>query len=137
MAALTADFDCPYVDGKVRSLPMAAGATIYKGALVVMAAGNAAPGSAALNLVCVGRAENQVSNVGGAAGAASIKVRRGTFAWNSGAGADAITEANIGQTAYIIDDNTVGLTSGGGTRSVAGVIFDIDAISGNPFITTP
>ena len=139
MAALTADFDAPEVEGRFRSIPVAAGVKIFKGAIVVMAAGYAEPGVTALGLIVLGRAEQDADNTGGAAGAISVRVRRGTFAWNSGAGADAITEANIGQQAYVIDDNTVGLTNGGGggaaTRSVAGVIFDIDSVSGNPFIT--
>jgi hypothetical protein len=138
MAALTADFDAPYVDGKIRSIPVAAGVKIYAGALVVMNAGYAAPGTTATGLIALGRAEHQVDNTGGAAGALSVKVRRGPVAWNSGAGGDAITEANIGANAYIIDDNTVGLTNGGGggaaTRSVAGRIYNIDAVSGNVFI---
>jgi hypothetical protein len=137
MTALTADFDSPRVQGVARSLPLAAGVTIFEGALVVMAAGVAEPGTTALGLISVGRAHSQVSNVGGAAGAVSVRVERGVFAWNSGTGADAITEANIGAPAYIIDDNTVGLTSGGGTRSLAGTIFDIDAVTGNPFILIP
>lgn len=138
MTALTQDFDCPRIDGKVRSVPMAANVKIYKGALVVMSGGYAAPGSTALNLIALGRALETVDNTGGAAGAKNIRVERGCFAWNAGPAGDAITQANIGQQAYIIDDNTVGLTNGGGggaaTRSGAGRIFDIDAVSGNPFI---
>ena len=137
MVALTADFDSPQVEGKFRSVPVAAGAKIYAGALVVMEAGVAAPGSVAVGLVSLGRAQFQADNTGGAAGAVSVKVQRGVFAWNSGSGADAITAANIGAPAYIIDDNTVGLTNGGGTRSLAGTIFDIDSVTGNPFILIP
>lgn len=138
MTALTQDFDAPYINGEFRSLPVAANTKIYKGALVVMVGGYAAPGSTAVGLISVGRAEQTVDNIGGAAGAQTIRVRVGAFAWNSGGGGDAITAANIGQQAWIIDDNTVGLTNGGGggaaTRSVAGIIFDIDAVTGNPFI---
>ena len=138
MTALTADFDSPAIDGKYRSLPVAAGVKIYKGALVVMQGGYAAPGSVAVGLLCVGRATAQVDNTGGGAGALNVRVQRGTFGWNSGAAGDLIGEANIGAPAYIIDDNTVGLTNpGGNTRSLAGTIFDIDAVTGNPFITTP
>jgi hypothetical protein len=141
MTALIAQFDAPEVEGRIRSLPVAAGVKIYKGAIVVLSGGNAEPGVTGLNLISAGRAEEDADNTGGGAGAISVRVRRGTFAWNSGAAGDAITEANIGAPAYIIDDNTVGLTNGGGggaaTRSVAGTIFDIDSVSGNPFITTP
>lgn len=139
MAALTAEFDAPEVEGKFRSLALAAGVKILKGALVVLSGGYAEPGVTGLGLIAAGRAEETVDNTGGAAGALSVRVRKGTFAWNAGAAGDAITAANIGQQAWIIDDNTVGLTNGGGggaaTRSVAGTIFDIDSVSGNPFIT--
>lgn len=139
MTALSAQFDAPMIDGRIRSLPVAAGVKIFKGAIVVMSGGYAQPGTTATGLIVVGRAEIDADNTGGAAGAISVRVRKGTFAWNSGAAGDLIAEANIGAQAYVIDDNTVGLTNGGGggaaTRSVAGTIFDIDAVTGNPFIT--
>lgn len=137
MAALTADFDSPRVEGRFRSLPVAAGVKIYAGALVVMSGGYAQPGTTAVGLISVGRAHAQVDNTGGAAGALNVRVERGAFGWNSAAGADLISEANIGAPAYIVDDNTVALTNGGNTRSLAGTIFDIDAVSGNPFILIP
>ncbi len=135
MTALTADFDCPTIEGKFRTVPVAAGAIIYAGALVVLAAGVAQPGSTALNLVALGRAEAQANNSCGAAGAINVRVRRGTFLWNNSTGADAITEAAIGEPCYIVDDNTVALTNGTNTRSVAGTIFDIDAATGNVWVT--
>ena len=137
MTALTGDFDCPIIEGKFRSPPVAAGVVIYAGALVVLdeADGFAHPGSTKTGLVALGRAESQVDNTSGAAGAQSIRVRRGVFLWNnSPAGADLIAEINIGQTAYIVDDNTVALTSGTATRSAAGRIYDIDPTSGNVWV---
>jgi len=139
MTALTQDFDCPTQEGKFRSVPVAAGALIYAGALVVLAGGYAEPGTAATGLVAIGRAEHQANNVSGAAGAINIRVRRGVFLWtNSPAGADLIAEANIGEPCYILDDNTVALTSapvsGAATRSVAGRIYDIDPQTGNPWV---
>ena len=141
MTALTADFDCPTEEGKFRSVPVAAGAVIYAGALVALspADGCAHPGSTALGLIALGRAEFQVNNTDGAAGAQTVRVRRGVFLWsNSPAGADLIAEANIGQTCYIVDDNTVALTpgvvNGANTRSVAGRIYDIDSQTGNVWV---
>ena len=41
--------------------------------------------------------------------------------------ADLITTADIGADCYVVDDQTVAKTNGGGQRSVAGKIFDVDA----------
>ena len=138
MTALNADYDCPQIEGTFRSVPVATNVVIYAGALVVMnsATGFAEPGLTGTGLVALGRAERQVNNVGGANGARAVRVRRGTFLWNnSPAGADLIAEANIGEPCYIVDDNTVALTSATNTRSVAGTIFDIDSQTGNVWVT--
>ena len=137
MTALTQDFNAPETDGIFRSIPVAANVKILKGAIVVLSGGYAAPGTTATGLLMLGRAERTVDNTGGAAGALSVRVKRGIFAWNSAGSGDAITSANIGATAYIVDDNTVALTNGSNTRSAAGTIHDIDSVSGSPFIKTP
>ncbi len=51
----------------------------------------------------------------------------GVFCFDSAGGADAITFDDIGATCYVVDDQTVALTNGTGTRSVAGKIHDVDA----------
>ena len=33
----------------------------------------------------------------------------------------------VGATVFLVDDNTVALTNGGGTRSVAGVVWQVDS----------
>jgi hypothetical protein len=119
-------------DGKLRSLPVAAGKYIYAGALVVNSAtGFAEPGLTAANVTAVGRAEQYADNTLGADGAINVQVRRGIFAFANSTGADAISRANIGQTCYVVDDETVALTgapsSGTNTRSAAGRVFDVDA----------
>ncbi|KAK0329991.1 hypothetical protein LTR94_034588, partial [Friedmanniomyces endolithicus] len=55
------------------------------------------------------------------------RVKKGQFRWANSAAADAITRAEIGDPAYIVDDQTVAKTNGGATRSVAGTIRDVDA----------
>lgn len=128
MTALTSDRLSGQKDGLFRTVPVAAGVVIYAGALVVMNAGGyAEPGQAGVGLVTLGRAEYQANNATGANGAVTVKVRRGIFNFVSGVAGDAITTANRGATVYVIDDETVGLTSGGGTRSVAGWVYDVDA----------
>ena len=108
------------------SLKVAAGVKIFKGALVCITGGYAAPGSTSTTVIAIGRAETTVDNTGGVAGALNIDVRRGLFNWASATGADLITQASVGQTAYVVDDQTVGLTSGGGTRAKAGLILYVD-----------
>jgi hypothetical protein len=128
MAALSADRNTVRRSGDRFSRPVEAGAKIYAGALVCLnAAGNAVPGSVSTTLVAQGRANAQVDNTGGAAGALTVEVLPGIYRWDNSAAGDAIAQANIGANAYIVDDHTVALTSGGNTRSVAGQIVDVDA----------
>lgn len=104
--------------------PVKAATTIQKGALVVLDAGYAAPGLTATGLKARGIAEDFVDNSGGAAGAKTVEVLKGTYSFvNDGS----ITRSHIGGTAYIVDDQTVAATDGTGTRSAAGEIIDVDA----------
>lgn len=125
--ALTADRDTPERAGVDFSFPVAAATKIYAGALVALnAAGDAVPGATATTLTAVGRADEQVDNTG-AAGDKVVAVRKGVFRFGNSAAGDAITKAEIGDSAYIVDDETVAGTDGAGTRSVAGKIVDVDA----------
>lgn len=105
--------------------PVAAGAVIHQGAQVVLDGGYLKPGAEAAGLVAVGRAEESVDNSAGASGAEKARCRRGTFAWKNSA-TDPVGQANVGKPAYIVDDETVAATDGGGTRSPAGTIINLD-----------
>ncbi|MEO0861549.1 MAG: hypothetical protein AAFY65_13110 [Pseudomonadota bacterium] len=127
MAALTDNRNTFERGGDVLSGPVAAGVLIYAGALVVRdAAGNLLPGTPGAGDFGVGRAEERVDNTGGAAGDATVRVKVGKFRFNNSAGANAIARANIGAVAWIVDDNQVALADGGGTRSPAGIVHDVD-----------
>lgn len=127
MPALTKDRNTPARDGVMLSLPVAADAKIYAGSLVVVnAAGYAAPGSTALNLKAVGRAEEYVDNTGGANGAKTVLVKRGIFKFEN-SGADPVTQAHLMGTCYVVDDQTVAATDGSGTRSAAGKVIGVEA----------
>lgn len=128
MTALTADRMTPERTATFRQVPVAANARIFAGALLVLQAGVAKPGFAATGLIPLGRAERRVDNTGGADGALMADVRSGTFRFLSGTGPDAITTGQIGSDCYVIDDQTVGATNGGGTRSRAGRIYDVDSV---------
>ncbi len=93
--------------------------------LVCAAAGYAVRGAAVAGLLALGRAEHTIDNTHGAAGYAVIEVCPGHFAWENAAGADAVTRADIGRHAWIVDDQTVGRTPSS-TRSPAGIITDVD-----------
>lgn len=127
MTALTSGRTTKQRAGHQFSRLVAAGANIQTGALVVLnAAKFAEQGVTALNLVADGIAQFPVNNVGGADGAARIEVESGVFPFANSAAADALAQADIGNACYIVDDQTVAKTDGGGTRSKAGTIVDID-----------
>lgn len=126
MAALTAQRDTPQMMDVQRAplrWPVKGATTIYKGGLVVLNAGFAAPGSTATGLIAIGRAKETVVNAG-ADGAKEIDVEEGTFKW-ANAGGDAIVAADRGATAYITDDQTVNKTATG--KSAAGKVIQIDS----------
>jgi len=124
MTALTADRNTALRDGEMYTYPMAAATEIFMGSLVVLdASGNAEPGATATGKTAVGRADEYVNNTGAAA-ADTVNVRAGTFKWANSSG-DPVTKANIGDTVYIEDDQTVCATAAG--KSQAGIMTDIDS----------
>jgi hypothetical protein len=128
MAALTADRDTPYRDGGILEIGVAAATVIFAGSLVAgNAAGFATKGATALGLVGLGRADARADNSAGAAGDINVRIRKGVFRFANSASTDAITRGEIGDVAYIVDDQTVAKTDGTGTRSPAGTVFDVDA----------
>jgi len=113
--------------GDSLSLPMAV-ALVYAGGLVCRnSAGFAVPGSEALNLVAEGRAEEQVDNSDGDAGDLVVRVTPGIFRFENSGGGDVIAKTDVNSWAWIVDDQTVAKTNGGGSRSRAGRIVDVDA----------
>lgn len=126
MTALTQDRNTLSQRPGSISVLMAANVTIYAGALVAInASGFGVPGTIGKDLNFAGRAEETVSNVGGANGAKRVDVRRHlAFKWvNDGS----ITQAHFMKSAYIVDDQTVAATDGTATRSIAGRIVGIDS----------
>jgi len=126
--ALSADRNTPRREGGFESHPVKASTKIYAGALVCLdASGWAVPGSVATTLTVLGRADALADNSAGANGDINVQVRRGIFQWKNSASSDEITRAEIGDTAYIVDDETVAKTDGSSARSAAGIIIDVDA----------
>lgn len=126
--ALSKDRNTPERTGDLFSLPMADDAIIFAGGIVMLnASGYAVPGATATGQVCAGRAEKYVDNTNGGNGGANIEVKRGVFKFKNSSSGDAITIAEIGDTCYIVDDETVAKTNGTNTRSAAGTITGVDS----------
>lgn len=128
MPALNADRNTQQLVGNRRKGPVAAGTVIYAGSIVLRAPdGYLHEGHVASGMVGVGCAEERVNNGMGLAGDESLRYAIGTFQYANSAAADLITFADIGALAFVVDDQTVAKTNGGGTRSPAGVIEEVDA----------
>jgi len=127
MSALAKDRNTPEREGQRYSAAVKAATKIFAGSLVCLNAGYAVPGSTALGLIALGRAEEQVDNTDGANGDLSVSVNHGVFRFENSASTDAITIAEIGSDCFVVDDQTVAKTDGAGTRSLAGRIMGVDA----------
>ncbi len=116
---LTADRNTARREGVSFSDPLAAGALIYAGALYALdVTGNAVKataGGTAVRAVAQHRADQP-------GGDTRVKGERGVYCFENGTAGAAISRANIGGVAYVVDDQTVGKTG----TAVAGVIVDFD-----------
>jgi len=127
MAALTQSRTVKSIPGILFAYPVLANAVIHRGAVVVIGSnGYAKPGVTGLDLVAVGIARHSVDNTGGANGAVLVEVEEMIAGVFSAGGGDLITFDDIGKPAYLVDDQTVGLTDGTDTRSLAGIIRKVE-----------
>lgn len=127
MTALSADKKTEYREGVDISLPVDDGDIIYAGALAcVNADGYIVPGSDTEGLIFVGVAREYADNSGGQDGDVSAVVRRhGLFKMALG---HSISQANVGDNVFIVDDQTVDLTAYTTNDIFCGVIAEyIDA----------
>jgi hypothetical protein len=115
------------------SHPIAANTLIRKGWMVALDVnGRAVPANTIANgaLVAVGKASHTLDNrtgseLGGAAGAAYLETEYGVFDWLSAGGGDAIAADDVSKVCYMLDNQTVALTSSTGARGPAGVISEV------------
>lgn len=127
MAALTADRRTLERSGDIRELGVRAGVTVFAGAMAAVDVdGWLVPAAAVAAHRVVGRAEQRVAG-GATHGAERCRVATGIFRYANSASGDLIARSDIGQPAYVVDDQTVAKTSATNTRPVAGVIYDVDA----------
>ena len=122
--AATQAIDTPERAGGMRFYPLGAGAKIWTGTLAALDAnGNLFPASDTAGLRVIGRAQQDMDNTGGAAGALSLNVKVGTFLFHN-SGTDAVTAAGKGAVCFVEDDNTVSAT-GGNHQIRAGRVVDV------------
>lgn len=128
MAPLSAPRLTKNRDGDAREAGVKANAKIHQGAMVAVGADSLfVPMSTATTLRGVGRASEPADNTGGADGAVRARVDVGIFCYANSSAGDLISRKDIGALCYGVDDQTVALTNGTNTRSIAGKIFDVDA----------
>lgn len=128
MSATAQDRNTPFKDCELVSVPVKAGAVIHAGVIVCAdATGYAVEGKTASDLTYLGRADHYMDNTKGADGAAFVLVRRGkAFKW-ANEPTDPVKQPMLGHRCYLVDNQTVAATDGGGKRSKAGSVAGIDA----------
>lgn len=119
MAALTQDRNTPY-RGATRQVADTIAAAIYAGGMYTLDANGAAKPSVAadkkpVRAVATRHVETTDDQVPG---------ERGVFRFNNSAAGAAITRADIGNNAFVADDNTVAKTG----SSIAGEVIDVDDV---------
>lgn len=99
---------------------------VYAGTMVcVDSSGLVEHATDAASKKVVGRAEVTQDNTGSNYSATrTIRVRRGCFRWVNG---DSFTDANIGDLAYVEDNQTVQKAASASQDIIAGVIIDVDS----------
>ena len=101
-----------------REFTVATGSTVYAGAITAInASGKAIPATSSGIITVVGRAENT------AVAGETVKTRSGMFLYNP-VTSNAIAVTDVNKKCYVVDDNTVTLTSGT-SAVVAGVVRDV------------
>lgn len=120
--------------------PVKASVNCRQGGIACINSGYYAPLTAALGLRAMGIFQQSFDNTNGSnasadsAGVPGARVKSGVFFMASGTSADVVNQAAIGSVVYGIDDQTVGLTDGGGTRSPVGICVGYDSVLGLPAI---
>ncbi|MBA2686856.1 MAG: hypothetical protein H0U64_02025 [Gemmatimonadaceae bacterium] len=133
MAALTANRDTLEMASAHSQLHSEIGTDAtqyYKGGIICVSTvtGKMVKGTTATTLIAIGRCEENVLT--GTSNTREINARSGTFKFGNSSAADLIAADDIGKACYIVDDQTVALTDGTGTRSRAGIIEKVAADGG-------
>lgn len=111
---------------------VAASTNIPMGALVSVVSGTglAINAATATTHLVLGVAERRCDNSAGLASAKKVSVRAGIFEFTNSSAGDQITVASVGLVCYVVDNDVVALTTGGATRSKAGIIVGVTSAGG-------
>ena len=121
--AATDNRNTPQRDGEFVSVLQGSN-VIYAGTIVAITNGLAAPAVDGAGQIVIGRAEKKSDNTGANYSATgTVLVRRGCFRWAN----DSLTNANIGNFAYVEDDSTVTTAGNSTAKIIAGILVDVDA----------
>jgi len=121
--ALSADKKMSYTEGQLYEFPVDDGDTIYAGAMVsANAAGYAIAGADTACTYFLGISREYVDNSAGSDGDLNVTVQR-TGVWKMLMG-HTITQANVGDYVYILDDNTADVAGNTTNDIFCGVIVD-------------
>ncbi|WP_286694981.1 hypothetical protein [Spongiibacter sp. UBA1325] len=127
MTAATKNRNTPSRASTSRGYPVASGVHALAGTIAVLSAtGFAEPATTATGKITLGCFDHECNNTNGPDGGATANVKRGYFRFENSLAADEITLTDLGQTCYLVDNQTVAKTDGTGTRSIAGIVDDID-----------
>ncbi|MGK3122907.1 hypothetical protein ACCY16_02130 [Candidatus Pantoea formicae] len=122
------DRNTPFRNGELIPQPVAAATMIYGGHMVALnASGYAVPATATAALTVLGVSDEYADNTAGAAGDVAVIVRRQKVWSFANSGADAVTQAMVGKSCYVVDSTTVAGTSNSDARPVAGTVVAVDA----------
>jgi hypothetical protein len=144
MAALTADihpirFGTPGNASQPVNQGVKANAVVYRGSVAITRSGFVVAATTVQSTDLVwglidqagpGTVDSGPGITGGTAdGLITVDIATGSFWLNQGTGSDAIAQANVGATCYLMNENTVGLTSAGASRPTAGIIMGVAGTS--------
>jgi hypothetical protein len=120
-------YNTPSKSVKLRDVPLYRGIKAEQGQLICIntAHGFGVFGSVATTLIAIGVAQKTIDNTLGNDGDLTVPVKSGELYRFANSGTT-IAAANRGALCYIVDAGSVALSDGGGTRSIAGVIEDVD-----------
>lgn len=114
-------------------IPLKAATKAYQGGILCIdSSGYGVKATAAVGLIACGVLNPQTTtsgfldNTSGGSGDIIARVAQGVFRMANSSSTDAITQADVGQTCFLVDDATVAKTDGAGARSPAGEIMGVD-----------
>lgn len=107
-------------------LPIKGKTKVLLGSVVVLNAGFITPATEATGIIACGIAEETIDNTLGLDGEILVPIRQGVFLLFAGSGTDALAQVDVGKDVYLLDDQTVTKTDGGGKRSRAGKLIAVE-----------